>query len=188
MFNLLPLLKGWEYKGHVAERMAVVRGADPIEILRLSETGWIFQILEFTTDIYGTLLIEFQGAELATRTFTIYPEAYRGAWAHDPSGWAQVYFRPNPDSTAGIYSIGALGGGTQGSLFPYVPSVVLKLYLPEESTQETAYIWGGAGVVAITDKRAFIRSLRRVLDAKASLKIDDALLTTGPAVFKEVKE
>jgi len=191
MFHLLPLLKGWEYKPHVAYRANVLRGATPIEVLRIDETGWLLSITEITNDAYGTVIIDFQGADLQTLPFTIYPEAPHvlGAFAQDPSGWLQKYFRPNPNSTAGLYLTIAFTGGYQGSVFPYVPSVVVKLYLPRESTQPSAAIQGAAGVIAITDKKAFIRSLRRVLDAKASLKIDPALLALGPAQFeKEVEE
>jgi hypothetical protein len=191
MFHLLPILKGWEYKGHIAYRTNVIRGAAPIEVLRIDETGWLFQILEMTNDAYGQVMLDFQGAGLQTRSATIYPEAFRAvrSFAPDPGGYLQMYFRPNPNSTAGAYFVVALGSGFQGSLLPYVPSVVVKLYLPNESTQASAFIEGDAGVVAITDKKLFIQSLRRVLDPKASLKIDPALLAIGPAQFeKEVKE
>jgi len=190
MFHLLPLIKGWEYKPHVAYRTNVVRGASPIEILRIDETGWLICIDEITDDAYGTVMIDFQGADLQTRSGLIYPEALRflRQFAQDPSGWLPMYIRPNPNSTAGLYYAIAFSGGYQGSLFPYVPSVVIKLYLPNESTQASASISGYAAVIAITDKKAFIRSLRRVLDANASLKIDPALLTVGPAQFAEAKE
>jgi len=190
MFHLLPLLKGWEYKAHVASRTAVIRGADPINILTIEETGWLFEIVELTDDAYGTVIIDFQGADLQTRSFSIYPEASHaaGALAQDPSGWIQKYFRPNPYSTAGVYYAVQSSSGYQGSLFPYVPSVIVKLYLPNDSTQASATIVGGAGTVAITNKKLFIQSLRRILDANASLKIDPALLTTGPAQFAEAKE
>jgi hypothetical protein len=64
----------------------------------------------------------------------------------------------------------------------------MKLYLPNESTQSSAYIYAYAITIAITDKKAFIQSLRRVLDPKASLEIDPALLTIGPAQLAEAKK
>jgi hypothetical protein len=190
IFNLLPLLKGWEYKTHVASRTNVIRGANPIEVLRIDEMGWVTSIVELTSDAYGTVMIDFQGADLQTYSYSIYPESYRvlGTLAQDPAGWLPKYFRPNPNSTAGLYYTVALTSGFQGSLYPYVPSVAVKLYLPNESTQASADIQGYAGVVAITDKKLFIQSLRRVLDPKASLKIDPALLTIGSAQFAEAKE
>jgi hypothetical protein len=189
IFNLLPILKGWEYKTHIAHRTVVVRGADPIKVLTLDELGWLISIAEFTDDAYGTLMIDYQGADLQTLSIVIYPEAARmiGAITQDPSGWDQRYFRPNPNSTLGGY-VFVYTPGYQGSLFPYVPTLTVRLYLPPESTQSSADIQGVAGVIAITNKKAFIQSLRRVLDANASLKIDPALLSIGPAQFAEVKE
>jgi len=142
-----------------------------------------------TTDVYGTLIIEYQGADLETRTQHLYPEGARalGAFAQDPAGWLQRYFRPNPDSTGGIFSLVAFTGGWQGAVWPYVPSIVVKVHLPLESTQKSAFISGTTGTIAITDTKAFIRSLRRVLDPKSSLKIDPVLLSTGPAEFREAK-
>jgi len=190
MFHLLPLLKGWEYKIHIATRSAVVRGADPVEVLAINEVGWLLQIALLSDDAYGRLIIDFQGADLQTRSVNYDAESARtvSAFAQDPSGWIQKYFRPNPNSTAGIYVAAAFSGGCQGSPWPYVPTVKMKLYLPSESTQSSAYIYAGAVTIAITDKKAFIESLRRVLGANASLKIDPALLTIGPAQFAEAKE
>jgi len=143
-----------------------------------------------TNDAYGTVMVDFQGADLQMLNFSMSPEAFRavGAFAQDPAGWIQLYRRPDPFSTAGLYYAAQLTSGYQGSLFPFVPTVIVKLYLPTESTQASAYIQGIAFNIAITDKKAFIRSLRRLLDANASLKIDPALLTTGPGEFFEVTE
>jgi len=190
MFHLLPLLKGWEYKVHIATRSAVVRGADPVEVLAINESGWLIAISLFSDDAYGRLIINFQGADLQTRSQNFDAETGRvvGSFAQDPASWVQKYFRPNPNSTAGVYFSVGFSGGFQGSIWPYVPTVTMKLYLPNESTQSSAYIYALALTIAITDKKAFIHSLRRVLDANASLKIDSALLTIGPAQFEEAKE
>jgi len=190
MFHLLPLLKGWEYKVHIATRSAVVRGADPVEVLAINETGWLLEIYLISDDAYGSLLIDFQGADLQTRSQNFDAESGKvlGGFAQDPASWVQKYFRPNPNSTAGAYMTVGFSGGCQGSVWPYVPTVKMKLYLPNESTQSSAYIYGLAVTIAITDKKAFMQSLRRVLDANASLKIDPALMTIGPAQLQEVKE
>ncbi len=189
-FGLLPLLKGWEYKLHEAVRTSVVRGEDPIQAHSVSETGWLLQLFLLTTDAYGKLLVTYQGADLATQTIEIYPEAMKdvGAFTQDPAGWIQRYSRPNPYSTAGIYVAGLSTGGWQGSPLNYVPTVTMSLELPTDSTQTTAYIYGSAFVVALTNKKTFIRSLRRILDPKSSLKIDPALLETGPALLKQLGE
>jgi len=189
-YGLLPLLKGWEYKRHMVSRSNIVRGADPVEVLSLNETGWLYSVAELTTDTYGTMRFNYQGAELESKTLEVYPEAYQvgGAFSQDPQGWAQRYFRPNPYSTAGIYFIAALSIGAQGGVMPFVPTVNVNLYLPNNSTQNSAYILGDAIVIAITDKKVFVHSLRRILDPESSLKIDPALLTTGPAVLKQLGE
>ena len=189
-FGLLPFLKGWEYKLHIAERTNVIRGADPIEARSISETGWLLQLIELTTDAYGKVIVDYQGASLETQTFELYPETYKvfGAFAQDPAGWIQRYSRPNSYSTAGIYVVAGTTSGWQGGPLPFVPTVTIKLELPADSTQDSAYIAGALFVIAITDKKAFIGSLRRVLDPTSSLKIDPALLATGSAVLKQLGE
>jgi len=188
MFHLLPLLKGWEYKTHDFSRL-VQRGGDPVE-LSISERGWLIQIVIVSDDCYGTVDIDWQGADLQTQSLTSNAEIGRllGAVAQDPAGWVQRYFRPDPNSTLGFYTSTIFTGGYQGSIFPYLPTIKMRLRLTEDSTQASATIRAVAFVIAITDMKLFIHSLRRVLDAKASLKIDPALLALGPAQFAEVKE
>lgn len=186
IFNVLPFLKGWTYKRHRVERMSVKRGAPPIVALRLSETGLVYSMMAVSDDCYGTVMLEYQGADLRIKVESLYPEMLRslGMVSQDPSGWIPLYHRPNPNSTAGVF-VGETTGGYQGSTYPYTPSIVLKLYLPLESTQNSAYISGVAEVVAILDKKLFIHSLRRLLNAKADLWIDPALLMIGKAEFVE---
>jgi hypothetical protein len=188
MFHLLPLLKGWEYKVHDLSR-TVARGAMPQE-LSISETGWLIGIALISDDCYGTLYIDWQGADLQTLSWTWNAEIGRllGSFAQDPGGWVQRYFRPAPNSTLGIYISVVFSGGYQGSTFPYVPTVKLKLALTNDSTQASASVRTVATVIAITDKKLFIQSLRRVLDANASLEIDKALEVIGPALFEEEKK
>jgi hypothetical protein len=183
MFHLLPLLKGWEYKKHVLQ--ADVRRGGSVE-LSISETGWLLLISELTNDCYGTVDVEWEGADLQTQTVSGNPESFAesAAFQQDPTGWIQLYRRPNPYSTAGIFLL-VMFCGFQGLTLPYVPTVKLRVRLPVESTQEVAFIKLGALTIAVTDMKAFIRSLRRVLDAKASLEIDPALFVVGPAQFKE---
>jgi len=186
MFHILPLLKGWEYKVHRLERW-VNRGADPLS-LSILERGWLISLTELTNDCYATCRIEWQGADLQTRTFEGNPQSMAdiGGFLQDPAGWLQRYFRPNPASTAGMFALIIMSGGFHGALLPYIPTVKLSMYLPLDSTQTQAYIGLAAEVVAITDVKTFIQSLRSVLAIK-DLKIDPALLTIGPAQFKEEK-
>ena len=187
MFNLHPLLKGWEYKIHPLQRREVIRGADPVQRI-IRDEGWLIGITSLTTDCYGTFEIDWQGAELETKTISGNPESaiILGAVAQDPMGWIQRYYRPNPSSTAGVYLGVAFSGGGQGSAWPYVPTVTMKISLPTDSTQSTAFVNLVATVIAITDKKAFLKSLRAILGIKG--KIDPALFTIGPAVFKEELE
>jgi len=166
----------------------VERGASPLEV-RISEVGWLFLLNMLTNDCYGRATVMWQGADLETKRTSITPEEAKelGAWAQDPSGWVQRYFRPNPFSTAGIYFLSVFSG-FQGLTLPYVPTVTLQVSLDSESTQSSASVGFYGTTIAVTDVKAFIRSLRRVLDANASLKIDPALLTVGPAEFKGEKE
>lgn len=189
MFHLLPLVKGWEYKSHDVVD-TITRSANPIEKLSLDEKGWLFSVGVISTDCYGSLIVGWQGADLQLREGSHYAEAYKalGALAQDPSGWVQLYKRPNPYSTAGQFVTIAFSGGHQGALLPYVPTVIIKLYLPSNSTQTSAYIAGSATTVAITNMKLFINSLRRVLEARADLYIDPALFTTGPFELTKLGE
>lgn len=141
-----------------------------------------------TNDCYGTFKIQWQGADLETREITVYAEAMKvlGAFAQDPAGWTQRYSRPNPNSTAGLYNIVLFSGGTQGSTWPYVPTVKLSIELLNESTQASALISIVAITIAITDSKAFLLSLRKVLGIKG--KIDPALFVVGPTELKEEEE
>ena len=180
-YNLLPLLKGWEYKVHNLSRTTVLRGAPQIE-LSLSEEGWLILVSMSTTDAYGTLNIAWQGAEAQLITQDYYPEIYRltGAIASDSGGFAQSYFRPNPNSTAGLYNIMVGEGGYSGGALPYVPSVKISIRLPLESTQPTASIYAQSFVIAILNEKTYLQSLRLALDAAADLGIAKELLETGP--------
>ena len=184
MFNLLPLLKGWEYKTHTLARTAVVRGATPIQ-LSVREQGWLLSVGLLSTDCYGTLNINWQGAELETLEGSFFAEGglALGAVVQDPAGWVQRYFRPNPASTAGIFMGVLSSGGYQGSAWPYFPTVIMNISLPTTSTQASAYIRATAASIAITQPKLFLQSLRSILGIKG--KIDPALLVIGPAEFLE---
>lgn len=183
MFHLLPFLKGWEYKSHILTR-TVRRGAAPIEV-GINEAGWLMSMGVLTDDCYGTVWIDWQGADLQTRSGGGNPESFLlvGAVSQDPAGWLQRYFRPNPASTAGIFALVPFTGGYQGSTFPYVPTVKMKVSLMSDSTQETATVSFRAETIAITDKRAFLASLRKIFGITG--KIDPLLLVTGPVELKE---
>ena len=133
-----------------------------------------------TNDCYGGMMFEYQGAdlELSTQHLVIEGGIQLGGFVQDPSGWIQLYNRPNPQSTAGVY-YGGQTFGFQGSILPYVPTTIVKLTLGDGSTESAAMVSGGAQMVAITDPRLFMRSLRSVLGMPVILPIDPALLVPG---------
>lgn len=184
MFNLFPFLKGWEYKFHTVGRNNIVRGAPVVE-RRINESGWLVNIMLTSTDAYGKLYIAWQGQELETSDFEFYPQLGLdlGATVQDPIGWVQRYFRPDPESTAGLYVCTFFSGGTQGSAWPYVPTVTMSVSLPETSTQKTALVTATAMTIAITNRDAFLKSLRSILGVKG--RIDPAILRIGPAELRE---
>jgi len=178
MYSLLPLLKGWEYKIHRIARTNVVRGADPIE-LRVREQGWLINVALLSTDCYGTLRVTWQGADLQTQELAGNAESgiAIGAISQDPGGWVQRYLRPNPASTAGIFFTSLFSGGFQGSAWPFIPTVIMEINLPSTSTQASAYVLGSALVVAITNPKLFMISLRKLLGIKG--KLDPELFVLG---------
>lgn len=179
-YNMFPLLKGWDYETHVVENRAVVRGVEPMTIVEVDrileeEMGWLKSIIILSDDAYGTLEIEYRGAaRKKVERYSFYAEAVGrtyGSWGPaDPGGSVQRYQRPNPYSTAGIYVIVAFAGGFSGAAWPYMPPVHLRLYLPPESTQPTAYIRAECFVIAITDEDEFVESLAKV--ASKGIELD----------------
>lgn len=186
MFHLLPLLDGWDYKTHVVEQI-VDRGLEPMSIVRVDkilakERGWLMEIHVLTDDAYAELILEFRGAGGEVQRYSFSAENFRmyGAFQQDPAGWVQRYDRPNPNSSQGIYLVVPFSAGVQGTTWPYVPPVHLKLFLPNESTQETAYIHGEAFVIAITEEEAFRESLKPFMGTDLLSEIAGLLRKTPP--------
>lgn len=186
-FSILPLLKGWEWRLYQGTR--VVRKGETVEILRASETGQIIGGILVTTDCYAGVIVDAQGADLRTESLEYYPEDYwlAGFTVEDPNGWVSRYLRPDPNSTVGYYVL-EVAPGAHACSVPFVPTLVMKFRLRNESTQEQSQISVAMRGINITNKPLFINSLRRVLYSKADLAIDPALLSIGPADFKEDKK
>ena len=181
MFNLLPLLKGWQYKTHTLEKtLALGQASDPWRII---DVGWLTMITFASTDAYGQLSIVWQDADLQTYggEFNSFEDSrILGAVVQDPAGWIQRYFRPNPYSTAGYFCAAVFSGGYQGSPLPFVPTTTVTLRLGSESTQASAIVAAQAQVIAITNRKQFIRSLRQVLNSQADITIPEEILSLGP--------
>jgi hypothetical protein len=136
-----------------------------------------------STDVYGALSIAWQDADLQTHGGefnSIEDVRVLGAFAQDPAGWLQRYFRPNPYSTAGYFVAGMFSGGYQGSPLPFVPTTTVTLRLGPESTQASAIVAAQAQVISITNRKHFIRSLRQVLNSQADITIPEEILSLGP--------
>jgi hypothetical protein len=180
MFNLLPLMKGWDYKPNTWTR-ELTRG-QVLEVERVEDMGWLIGITLATDDCYGGCKIAFQGADLrSTDIANVYPQVGYGlgSFVQDPASWLQLYYRPNPQSSAGVYFVVMNSSGFQGSSLPYVPTTVIQLYLLPQSTQAKATVSVTAFRVVITDKKQFIRSLRAVMGMPTIQDIDPALLVAG---------
>jgi hypothetical protein len=175
-------MKGWDYKATTWTRK-ITRG-QTIEVERVSETGYLWLLYLSTDDCYGGASIEMQGADLRSITSSnVYPKATYdiGALMQDPSGWVQRYYRPNPQSSQGIYFVPALTLGFQGSTMPYVPTTIIRFFLKEESTQAEATVSLSVLRIILTDKKQFIKSIRALTGANIIQEIDTVLLSAGPA-------
>lgn len=180
MFSLLPLLKGWQYKEHAIDKILVP--GQQSEAFRFLETGWILAIGASSDDAYGNVRIEYQDADLQTHTFEASPanNYYLSAFQQDPAGSVRRYFRPNPYSTGGLYLWVILSGGFQGSAWPIVPTTSVRLSLGSESNQASAHVAASAYVLAVTNKKLFIQSLRQVMDSQIDIEVPKELFSLGP--------
>lgn len=156
--GLLPFLTGWQYRFYTLEGI-IERGARPKEIT-ISTYGWANQIFLTTTDAYGTLSVTPMTPQQSP-TVTISPQLAKdlGDVVEDPSGWVMKYYRPNRQSTFGIYIVN-VSFGLHGTPLPFVPPVKLQIFLPENSTQSSASISAAGSAIETTDKNQFLKSLR----------------------------
>jgi len=153
-----------------------------MEVERIEDTGVLLALVLVTNDAYGGFTFAGQGADLSTFSVaTAYPQDFydTGSFLQDPSGWIEQYYRPNPQSTAGLYYVVVNSEGFQGSSVPYVPTTIVKLTLLSDSTQAEAVISVACLRMIITNKKQFIRSLRAVLGMPIIQDIDPALLIAG---------
>lgn len=188
-YNLLPLLKGWEYKTYETGERRLTRGAS-IEVIRATnELGWLNNAVLATDDCYAGVDLAYQGSDLQQRQDRVTVQ-----YAHtlgaigigaDPAGFVQLYYRPVPTSTYGAYYF-VLLDLYYGNTLPFLPTVIVQLYLDSTSTQETATVSFSARTINITNRELFIRSLRKVLGSK-NMIIDPALLQYGAVMLNQLK-
>ena len=180
IFSLLPLCKGWDYKLNSWTR--TVKRGETLEVERLEDMGILLDMVLITNDCYGGVTFAGQGADLNTiQVANLYPKQIYdiGSLQQDPTGWTQLYYRPNPQSSSGAYYVTVTSLGFQGSSLPYVPTTIVKLFLSPNSTQEEATISAGTLRIIITNRKQFIRSLRAVIGMPTIQEIDPALLVAG---------
>lgn len=173
-------MKGWDYK--ISTWTRKLKRGQSLEVERMDETGWMWAFYFVTDDCYGGFRIKFQGADLSMTTLgDYYPKLNydAGAITQDPAGWQQLYYRPNPQSSAGAYFGIAGSFGFQGTSMPYVPTTITQLFLLPDSTQEEATVSVTAIRIIITNKKEFIKSLRAVMGMPTIQDIDSALLVAG---------
>lgn len=186
MFNLLPLIKGWQYKTHSIEKTLTLGQAS--DSWRIQDVGWLTGVVLVSTDTYGQVSIAWQDADLQTiggQFLSAEDARIAGALAQDPSGWLQRYFRPNPYSTAGVFWTVIFSGGNQGSQLPFVPTTTVTLRLGSESTQQSAFVGAYANVIAVTNRKQFIQSLRQVLNRQADIEVPQEILSLGPVELQQ---
>lgn len=161
LFDLLPLLDGWDYHLYTVEYHTIVKGSPQIK-LKLEKPGWAIQWGLATTDAFGTVLLKVKGPGGTEHTGILQPEAGRitGFLQTDPSGYVTLYNRPIPASTAGLYVL-SVSPGASGSPFPVIGEVTIETYLEAGSTQNAALLTFYALAIEIKDKKAFLESLKK---------------------------
>ena len=180
LLSILPLVKGWDYKINTWTR--TLKRGETVEVERIEDTGCLIGLTLVTDDCYGGFNFSGQGADLNLFTLVdTYPKVIYdvGALVQDPSGWIQLYYRPNPQSSAGAYFAPVHGSGFEGPAFPYAPTTIVRLFLRTESTQTEATVSVSASRIIITDKKQFIKSVRAITGANVIQEIDPALLVAG---------
>lgn len=131
----------------------------------MEKPGWLLNAVLFTTDAFGTILINHQGPGGTIHTMLANPELAltSGFVQYDPVGYLTMYNRPNPLSTAGFYVVSLLSPGVSGFPLPLTQEgFTVEQYLAVGSTQTTALLSATAFVVEVKDVPAFFRSIRQL--------------------------
>lgn len=162
ILDYLPFLPAWQYRNYYIEGV-MLRGALPKETM-INTYGWLLSIALISTDAYGSLSIIPQSPSQAATFIDMNAELIRayGALCQDPGGWVQKYYRPNLQSTFGYYISAVLTAGFQGTPLPFTPPTRVTLSLPNQSTQNSAYIGAYATVIELTDKDQFFKALKEL--------------------------
>jgi hypothetical protein len=179
MTSLLPLLRGWEYRGYVLPESGLytlTRGGTPAET-HVQDIGWLLNVGFATDDCYMQLQIDYEGNRGKKLSTKIRPAdaVAIGAIAQDPTGWVQRYVQPNPASSLGIYVLVVWSGYGQNATLPYLRNTKVTISLTGDSTQAQAHAQATALGIIVSDPEDFLVSLREVYAIK-DLKIPESIL------------
>lgn len=158
LFDILPLLRGWDYKTTQSEWKPLDRGAPPQTIFAISEpleNGWLMSVDVSAMDSQVRMDLNTPGMNIVG---TIEEFQASGLFMPPPEGpFIAVYNRPNPNSTAGFYSIHPINSAYP---IPYRTYVVIKLSLTNQSTQASTKVKYNIYRIIIDDQQEFYASLR----------------------------
>ena len=163
LLDFLPFIEGWDYHLYTVPYSPIVKGA-PVLKVKIEKKGWILQAVLFTTDAYGTIIINARGPGGTIHSVTANPEfaLTSGFVQYDPVGYLTMYNRPAPASTAGFYVVALLSPGLSGFPLPITRECTVEQYLDAASTQNAALLSASALVLEIKDERIFLDSMRRL--------------------------
>jgi hypothetical protein len=180
LFDYLPLIEGWDYHLYTIPPNPIVLGT-PVQKVKIDKKGWILNAVLFTTDAYGTIIINAQGPGGTIHSMAANPELAltSGFVQYDPVGYLTMYNRPNPLSTAGWYVVALLSPGLSGFPLPITRECTVEQYLAVGSTQTTALLSAQAFVLEIKDEPAFLSSIRRLGLLPYSSTLDKVLAGEG---------
>jgi hypothetical protein len=147
------------------------------KLFEISKSGWLLAVICLTDDAYCTLKLRWKGAGTREREIIFTPELGHdyGAFTQDPAGAVQKYYRPDPNSTAGIYVFSPFTGGFQGAPFSYIEPIKISAYLASGTTQEEAYLAGTIGVIEIFNEKLFEKSYEKISGLKYQKEIIEIL-------------
>lgn len=168
LFDILPLLRGWNYKSTQSEWKTLNRGETPQQVFAISEpleNGWLMSVDVSTLDCQVRMNLDTPGMNIIG---TIEEMMMSGLYVPPPEGsFIAVYNRPNPISTAGLYSIHPINSAYP---IPYRTYVVIKLSLTNASTQASTKVKYNIYRAIIDDVKEFYESLREY-NVKAGLAV-----------------
>lgn len=181
-YGVFPLLKGWEYRDY---RLITTLERGVPKSLSIPEVGFINTVAYVAYDAEVGFILEYQGADLQLHTIGFVSSLGIEGWSQpNPIFFNAIDVRPNPQSSFGFFQGVAWLAGFYGAPIPFVPTLRMKVELDSEfSTQQTSHASVIVSVLAITNKKKYIRSLRAISAIK-DYEITAPLLEFGMEGFE----